>query len=261
MKLLFWKAFSKQTQHSGEMKRLGIEPKKGLLLYGPPGCSKTMTAKAVATESGHNFIAVKGAELLSMYVGESERAVRELFSKARSVSPSIIFFDEIDAIGTARDSGQHGGVHIVTTLLNELDGIEELKGVFVLAATNRPEVVDPALMRAGRLDTMLYVGPPDTKARLHIIRKRLQVMDVSDDVDESKLAEATEGYSGAELVSICQRAGEAALDDQMDATEQRSVGRKHFDQALMDTQTIITPEMIASYQNFALRTRHSAMAP
>ncbi len=231
------------------MAKLGIEPRRGLLLYGPPGCSKTMTAKALATESGHNFITVKGAELLNMYVGESERAVRELFSKARAVSPSIIFFDEIDAIGGVRDGGLHGGVHIGTTLLNELDGIQELKGVFVLAATNRPELIDPALTRAGRLDTMLYVGPPDREAREYILRKRLHHVDIADDVDISDLARKTEGYSGAELVSICHLAGEAAFEDELNAFEQ--VSQRHVSQALEEAQKSITPEMIASYEKFA----------
>lgn len=139
------------------MKRVGIKPKKGVLLYGPPGCSKTLAAKAVATETDLNFIAVKGAELLSMYVGESERAVREVFRKARSASLSIIFFDEIDALGASQDSS-HGGPNVLTTLLNELDGIEELKGVFVLAATNKPAILDPALIRPGRFTTLLYVA-------------------------------------------------------------------------------------------------------
>lgn len=127
------------TKYPDEMARLGLKSKKGLLLYGPPGCSKTLAAKAVATEADLNFIAVKGAELLSMYVGESERAVREIFRKARSASPSIIFFDEIDALGSSRGT-EHGGLNVLTTLLNELDGIEDLKGVFVLAATNNPSM-------------------------------------------------------------------------------------------------------------------------
>ncbi|KAL9113184.1 MAG: hypothetical protein Q9187_007653, partial [Circinaria calcarea] len=169
-----------------DMSRLNLSPKKGLLLYGPPGCSKTLTAKAIATESHLNFLAVKGAELLSMYVGESERAVRDVFRKARAASPSILFFDEIDAIGAAREGGPGGGgsgVNVLTTLLNELDGIEDLKGVFVLAATNQPQVLDPALMRPGRLDTILYVGPPNLDARREILEIQLRQTDTADDVD------------------------------------------------------------------------------
>ena len=233
------------------MKQLGIKPRKGLLLYGPPGCSKTMIAQAAATESGHSFIAVKGAELLNMYVGESERAVRDLFRKARSVCPCIIFFDEIDAIGTARDGGHHAGLNVVTTLLNELDGIEELKGVFVLAATNRPDVIDPALIRAGRLDKMLYVGPPDAEARKHILGKQLRTMAVAEDLDELALVKMTDGFSGAELVNFCSEAAEAALKDKVLLRNNLpKVGRDHFDRVLDKFRKVITPEMIAFFENF-----------
>ncbi|KAL9130243.1 MAG: hypothetical protein Q9217_001536 [Psora testacea] len=232
-----------------DMKRFGIQPTNGLLLYGPPGCSKTMTAKAVATESGLNFIAVKGAELLNMYVGESERAIRELFAKARAVSPSIIFFDEIDAIGAARDGGQHSGVHTVTTLLNELDGVGDLKGVFVLAATNRPEVLDPALTRPGRLDEMIYVGPPDTGARQYILQKRSQNMDLTKDVNFAFMADATEGRSGAEMVDICQRAGKLAYRDQITTCQRQKVSEGHFMRALKEVPKNITPEMEESYKS------------
>lgn len=240
------------------MDRLGIEPKKGLLLYGPPGCSKTLIAKAVATEAGLNFIAVKGAELLSMYVGESERAVREVFRKARAASPSVVFFDEIDAIGASRGgSTMNDGLNVLTTLLNELDGIEILKGVFVLAATNKPEIIDAALMRPGRLDAALHVGLPDFKARREILQIRMRVMDVSDDVDDTTLAHSTEGYSGAELVSICQKAGYAALEEQMLLNEQQQVGKRHFDQAFAQVHRQITPEMIKKYRNWGNKTSES----
>ncbi|MCJ1321687.1 AAA+-type ATPase [Xylographa vitiligo] len=237
-----------------EMTRLGIEPKKGLLLYGPPGCSKTLTAAAVATEAGLNFLAVKGAELLSMYVGESERAMREVFRKARAAAPSIIFFDEIDAIGASREGlGQHGGLNVLTTLLNELDGIETLKGVFVLAATNKPEVLDPALMRPGRLDTMLYVGPPDPEARKEILHITVGKMDVAGDVDVKWLAEKTDRYSGAEIVSVCQRAGYAALEEQESSGETMQVWQRHFEVGLREVQRQITPEMRARYEEFGRR--------
>lgn len=237
------------------MERLGIEPKKGLLLYGPPGCSKTLIAKAVATEAGLNFIAIKGAELLSMYVGESERAVREVFRKARAASPSIIFFDEIDAIGSTRGEGSgHGGLNVLTTLLNEMDGIELLKGVFVLAATNKPEVLDPALMRPGRLDTVLYVGLPEIEARKEILEIRTRKMDVREDFTVNELAEKMEGYSGAEIVSICQRAGYAALKEQEDTGSSRQIGREHFDLALAEVGPMTTPEMLLSFEEWASRS-------
>ncbi|KAI9836086.1 MAG: hypothetical protein M1819_001700 [Sarea resinae] len=243
------------------MRRLNIDTKKGLLLYGPPGCSKTLTAKALATEAGLNFIAVKGAELISMYVGESERALREVFRKARAASPSIVFFDEIDAIAGTRDGGaggggggggQHSGLNVLTTLLNEMDGIEALKGVLVLAATNKPEVLDPALMRPGRLDTILYVGPPDLAARREILRIKTRAMDVGADVDVDELAARTDGYSGAEIVSICERAGYAAFGEcERDGTEV-AICERHFALALDKVQRQISALVRARYENWSV---------
>lgn len=237
------------------MKRYGLRPKKGLLLYGPPGCSKTMIARAAATESGLNFIAVRGAELLSMYVGESERAVREVFSKARAASPSIIFFDEIDAVGARRDNGQQGGIHTVTTLLNELDGFEELKGVFVLAATNKPEILDPALIRAGRLSETLYVGLPDVEARRDILKLQMPSMNLTDEVDGAALSEVTQGYSGAEIVEICEQARYAALEEQIYSKERQRISQKHFDTALAKVERSITHDMTSRYEAWGAR-RH-----
>lgn len=236
------------------MERLGMEPKKGLLLYGPPGCSKTLIAKAVATEAALNFIAIKGGELLSMYVGESERAVREVFRKARAASPSIIFFDEIDAIGSTRGEGSsHSGLNVLTTLLNEMDGIEALKGVFVLAATNKPELLDPALMRPGRIDTILYVGLPDVETRREILQIRTRRMDVRNDVSAGELAEKTDGYSGAEIVDICQRASFAALKEQEDTGISQQITRQHFDLAISEVMPMTTPEMLFSFEAWAAR--------
>jgi AAA family ATPase len=233
------------------MDRHGLNPKKGLLLYGPPGCSKTMTAKAAATESGLNFIAVRGPELMSMYVGESERAIREVFSKARAVSPSILFFDEIDAIGATGENGQHSSVNTVTTLLNELDGFQELKGVFVLAATNRPDKLDPALIRAGRLDTTIYVGLPDLAARREILTMRMRTMYLSDDIDTVALSEATEGFSGAEITNVCQKAGYVAVREEMTTGEKQKVGQVHFNVAMAQVEKSITPEIIKRYEAWA----------
>jgi AAA family ATPase len=199
------------------MKRMGASPKKGLLLYGPPGCSKTLSAQAMATEIGFNFFAVKGAELLNMYVGESERAVRDIFAKARAASPSIIFFDEIESIGSKREhGGRNSGVNVLTTLLNEMDGIETLKGVTVLAATNQPQALDLALLRPGRFDKLLYVAPPDLAGREEILRVRERTMDLDADVDIAELARLTDGYSGAELVGICQTAIDAGIEKCLD---------------------------------------------
>lgn len=177
--------------HGATFARLGVEAPRGVLLYGPPGCSKTMTAKALATESGINFIAVKGPELLNKYVGESERAVREVFRKARAASPSIVFFDEIDALGSSRDGGGGGDVQsgVLTSLLNEMDGIESLSGVTVVAATNRPDVLDTALTRPGRLDRILYVGAPDLATRKDIFRLRFRNMAIEPGVNLDQLAQ------------------------------------------------------------------------
>lgn len=216
-------------------------------MYGPPGCSKTMTAKAVAKESGLNFIAVKGPELTSMYVGESERALREVFSKARAVRPSIIFFDEIDAIGSASGSGHNGGIQSVTTLLNELDGFQAMEGVFVLAATNKPEVLDLALIRAGRLDTTLYVGLPDVAARREILKKRMIKMQIGDDIDKNALVRMTEGFSGAEIVKICKVAGSGPVRVEMELGEKQTVNQKDFEAAVAQVERSVTPAMVEQY--------------
>lgn len=230
------------------MKELGLKAKKGLLLYGPPGCSKTMTARATATESGLNFIAVRGAELLNKYVGETERAVREVFARARAASPSIIFFDEIDAVGAARGKSQQGGVHTVTTLLNEIDGFEALNGVFILAATNKPEILDPALIRAGRLSETLYVGLPDLEARRDILQMQTQTLvTLSDDVDVMALSKMTEGFTGAEIVKICEQASYMAFEEQIQSKEKRRISQKHLSTALSTLKRSVTPEMVRKY--------------
>jgi AAA family ATPase len=231
------------------MRRLNVNSKKGVLLYGPPGCSKTLTVKALATEAGLNFLAVKGAEILSMYVGESERSLREIFRKARAARPSIIFFDEIDAIAARRSSGS-GGVNVLTTLLNEMDGIEELRNVLVIAATNKPDVLDPALMRPGRLDNILYIGPPDFEARREILRIWAKKSVVNPEVDLDNLAALTEGYSGAEIVSICETAGDAALDEEEETQQELDVQWKHFEHALGQVRRQITDAVIQEYERW-----------
>ncbi|PPR06044.1 hypothetical protein CVT26_007490 [Gymnopilus dilepis] len=206
--------------HPEAFQRLGVRPPKGVLLYGPPGCSKTVLARACATESGVNFVAVKGPELLNKFVGESERAVREIFRKARAASPSIVFFDEIDALAASRSPDtDRGSSHegVLTSLLNEMDGVQELTGVTVIAATNRPEAIDTALMRPGRLDRILFVGPPDLAGREEILRIRMRTMSIAPDVDVRSIAELTEGCSGAEISSLCQEAAILTMQQNMDA--------------------------------------------
>ena len=232
------------------MKRLNVHSKKGILLYGPPGCSKTLTVKALATEAGLNFLAVKGAEILSMYVGESEKTLREIFRRARSARPSIVFFDEIDAIASKRSSSSQGGVNVLTTLLNEMDGIEELRNVLVVAATNKPDVIDPALMRPGRLDNILYIGPPDFEARVEILRIWFRKSVVDPEVLPEDLALRTDGYSGAELVSICETAGDAALDEEEHTGEEQCLKWSHFEYALGQVKRQITDSVVQDYKRW-----------
>lgn len=232
------------------MQRLNVKSKKGVLLYGPPGCSKTLTVKALATEAGLNFLAVKGAEILSMYVGESERSLREIFRKARAARPSIIFFDEIDAIAARRSSSSQGGVNVLTTLLNEMDGIEELRNVLVIAATNKPDVLDPALMRPGRLDNIFYIGPPDLEARKEILQIWASKSALDPQVDLDKLASLTEGYSGAEMVSICETAGDAALDEEEETGQEQNVKWNHFEYALHQVRRQITDSVLQEYERW-----------
>ncbi|KAH8829393.1 AAA family ATPase [Flagelloscypha sp. PMI_526] len=238
--------------HPEAFQRLGVKPPKGVLLYGPPGCSKTVLARACACESGVNFVAVKGPELLNKYVGESERAVREIFRKARAAAPSIVFFDEIDALGTSRsaDEGSAGSAHegVLTSLLNEMDGVQELVGVTVIAATNRPESLDSALMRPGRLDRMLYVGPPDHDARKEILAIRLREMKVDPGIDLHLLAQKCEGCSGAEITAMCQEAALFAMNQNMDISH---VPKEAFYDAALKTKRQITPKVIERFQRWS----------
>lgn len=226
---------------------------KGVLLYGPPGCSKTMTAQAVANTYGLNFIAVKGAELISMYVGESERAVREIFRKAKAAAPSIIFFDEIDAIGSARESGGSSGLHVLTTLLNEMDGFETLNGVQVLAATNQPESLDPAILRPGRFDAHVYLGPPTGPARLEILKIGTKGLTLKDDVKLEELEQETEGYSGAEIMSACDLATKQVFRRIVAGGKDKSLCKADLEVGLARTAKGITTEMLEAYEAFARR--------
>ncbi|GBG28564.1 26S proteasome regulatory subunit 7 [Hondaea fermentalgiana] len=203
--------------------RMGIRPPQGVLLYGPPGCSKTLLAKAIATECKMNFIAIKGPELFNKWVGESERAVHEVFRKARLAEPTVVFFDEIDALAGARgagaDAGSAGGVadRVLSQLLTEMDGIEARKRVIVVAATNRPDLVDAALLRPGRLDRLILVRPPDASAREAILRIHTRRMPLDADVDLGRLASATtQGFTGAEISSLCREAAMHALERDKD---------------------------------------------
>ncbi|KAJ8654321.1 hypothetical protein O0I10_010017 [Lichtheimia ornata] len=241
-------------KHPEAFERMGIRPPKGILLYGPPGCSKTLMAKALATEAGSNFIAVKGPELFSKWVGESEKAVREVFRKARAASPSIVFFDEIDALTVKRGSDGSGtsvADRVLSQLLNEMDGIEPLVNVTVVAATNRPDIIDDALLRPGRIDRILYVGPPDYDSRRDIFQIQIAKMTCDKDVDIDELAQKTEGCSGAEAVALCQEAALFAMEEDVHID---SIKRRHFLKALGSFKRRITPEMLQFYADFQTRS-------
>ncbi|MEM0096739.1 MAG: CDC48 family AAA ATPase [Candidatus Bathyarchaeia archaeon] len=235
---------------------LDAKPPKGILLYGPPGTGKTLLAKAVANESEANFISIKGPELLSKWVGESERAVREVFRKAKQAAPSIIFFDEIDAIAPVRGGGygdSHVTERVISQLLTEMDGLEELRGVVVLAATNRPDIIDPALLRPGRFDKLLYVPPPDLEARKEILKIHLKKKPLAEDVSIDELAKRTEGYTGADLAAVCNMAVMLAIREHVmtnkDPEEAKKnvknirVSRRHFEEALKRVKPISQKEL------------------
>jgi len=237
---------------------IGIRPPKGVLLFGPPGTGKTLLAKAVATESGVNFISVKGPELLSKWVGESERAVREVFRKAKQAAPSLIFFDEVDSMVPARGSGldSHATERVVSQILTELDGVVELKDVVVLAATNRPDLVDPSLLRPGRFDRLIKIQIPDREAREKIFEIHLSEMPLADDVSVTALAEMTDGWAGADIETLCREAGMIALRENITPGMRREdlildrvlVEERHFQDAFARVKPHLTPEMVADYQ-------------
>ncbi|MEZ0393641.1 MAG: AAA family ATPase, partial [Desulfurococcaceae archaeon] len=214
----------------------------------PPGTGKTLLAKAVATESGANFIAIRGPEILSKWVGESEKAVREIFRRARQVAPAVIFFDEIDAIAPAR--GAHydtSGVtdRIVNQLLTEMDGLQPLRKVVVIGATNRPDILDPALLRPGRFDRLIYVPPPDLKARLEIFKVHTRKMPLASDVNLEELARLTEGYSGADIAAVCREAAMIALRERL---EVRPIEMRHFLKALEAVRPSLSKDVIEIYE-------------
>ncbi|MEM2620588.1 MAG: CDC48 family AAA ATPase [Thermofilaceae archaeon] len=236
-------------------RRIGIEPPKGVLLYGPPGCGKTLLAKAVATESEANFLSIKGPEVFSKWVGESERAIREIFRKARQAAPAVVFIDEIDSLAPMRGLGySDSGVteRVVSQLLTEMDGLEKLEGVVVVGATNRPDILDPALLRPGRFDRLVYVPPPDKTARLEILKVHTKRMPLAEDVDLERLAEATEGFSGSDLALLVREAGMLAMREKIDAEK---VGMKHFDEALKKVKPSLTLDMLKFYESWAERSK------
>ncbi len=218
-------------KHPDSFKNLGITPPRGILLYGPPGCGKTMLVKAAANESDANFISIKGPELLSKWVGESEKGIRKIFQKAKQVAPTMIFFDEVDALAPRRGHSSDAGVteRVVSQILTEIDGMEELNDVLIIAATNRPELVDPALLRPGRFDRFIYVKAPTEAARKEILALHTQDMPLAGDVNIDELARRTPNFSGADIKSLCTEAAMIALRGDMEA---KLVEKQHFEAAL-----------------------------
>ncbi|HEV2146231.1 MAG TPA: CDC48 family AAA ATPase [Longimicrobiaceae bacterium] len=234
--------------HPESFRRLGIRPAKGFLLYGPPGTGKTMLAKAVAREAEANFIAAKSSDLLSKWYGESEQQVSRLFQRARQVAPTVIFIDEIDSLAPQRGGGLGEPAvteRVVNTLLAEMDGLEELQGLVVIGATNRPTLLDPALLRPGRFDELVYVPVPEREGRLRILGIHTKDVPLGADVDLEALADRTRGYTGADLEDLVRRAGLQALRENLQTDE---VPMRFFEAALKETRASVTPEMEEEYE-------------
>ncbi len=246
-------------KHSTAFSKMGIKPPRGVLTLGPPGCGKTLIGKAVANESNANFISVKGPELLSKWVGESEKAMREIFKKARQAAPCVIFFDEIDSIASVRgmdSGGARVGERVLNQLLTEMDGLEELHNVTVIAATNRPELLDTALLRPGRFDKVLLVQAPDEKARLEIFKVHTKEMPLAKDVDFEYLVKNSDGFSGADVEGLCREAGLSAIREVISGKgklDKKKVSQNHFKDALKKIRPSITEEVQEAYKNFLTR--------
>jgi len=250
--------------HPEKFEKFGMTPSRGVLFYGPPGCGKTLLAKAVASECSANFVSIKGPELLTMWFGESEANVREVFDKARSAAPCVLFFDELDSIGTARSSGGGGGAsdRVMNQLLTEIDGVGAKKNVFFIGATNRPELLDDALLRPGRLDQLIYIPLPDLPARQGILESTLRKSPIAPNVPLSFIARQTEGFSGADIAELCQRGAKAAIRDSIAADELKGgddgmgeeaateITRKHFEEAFAGARRSVDATQLAKYDQF-----------
>ena len=247
-------------KHPDAFRRMGIRPAKGFLLYGPPGTGKTLLAKAVAREAEANFIATKSSDLLSKWYGESEQQIARLFARARQVAPTVIFIDELDSLVPARGGGLGEPAvteRVVNTILAEMDGLEELQSVVVIGATNRPNLIDPALLRPGRFDELIYVPVPDEGGRRRILSIHVGDMPLANDVDLDRLSARTERFTGADLEDLVRRAGMIALRQSLDAS---TVTMEHFNKALEETRASVTAEMEREYEQISQRLKQDALS-
>jgi transitional endoplasmic reticulum ATPase len=258
VKQLLVEAVEWPLRNADSFRRLGIDAPKGVLLYGPPGTGKTMLAKAVANESESNFITVKGSALLSKWYGESEKRVEEIFRKARQVAPSIIFLDELDALVPLR-GGASGEPHVtervVNQLLSEMDGLEELHGVVVIGATNRPDIIDPALLRPGRFDELIMVPVPDRESRRKIFEVHIKRSPLADDINVDELISLTDQYTGADIAAVVRKAGRLALREDMTSEK---ISQKHFLAALQEIGPSVTPDTMKYYARLGSELRKKA---
>ncbi|KAG8972873.1 AAA ATPase cdc48, partial [Tulasnella sp. 427] len=268
------------VEHPEKFVKYGMSPSKGVLFYGPPGTGKTLLAKAIANECQANFISIKGPELLTMWFGESEANVRDVFDKARAAAPCVMFFDELDSIAKARggSSGDAGGAgdRVLNQILTEMDGMNAKKNVFIIGATNRPDQIDPALLRPGRLDQLIYIPLPDEPSRLEILKAALRKSPISPQVDLTYLAKSTHGFSGADLTEICQRAAKLAIRESIDADIKRArekkddenmdeeeedpvpeITRAHFEEAMKYARRSVSDQDIRRYEMFAQNLQQS----
>ncbi len=248
VKSLLKEAVEWPLRYADSFRRIGVEVPKGVLLYGPPGTGKTLLAKAIANESEANFIIVKGSDILSKWYGESEKHIADIFKKARQVAPAIIFFDELDALAPMRGTAfgePHVTERIVNQLLSELDGLEELRGVVVIAATNRPDIIDPALLRPGRFDEMILVPVPDSKTRFEVFKVHTKKMALAEDVNSEELVKITEEFTGADIAAVCKKAGRLAMREDINA---KKVRQAHFLAAIEDTGPSVTPDIMEYYE-------------
>jgi len=267
------------VEYPEKYQKFGMSPSKGVLFYGPPGCGKTLLAKAIANECQANFISIKGPELLTMWFGESEANVREIFDKARAAAPCVLFFDELDAIAKSRGSslGDAGGAadRVINQILTEMDGMGAKKNVFIIGATNRPDIIDSAILRPGRLDQLIYIPLPDLPSRIAVLKANLKNSPISKDVDLEFLGKNTPGYSGADLTEICQRACKLAIresiekevellksrKDSMDTEGGKEeeempdlvpeITRVHFEEAMKFARRSVSDNDIRKYEMFA----------